>query len=90
MSCLQYPDLLPVLQHHLRLLLKTLSMRPAYPLALRNTSVVSFFLKQFSSKLETGAEVILTQLIKLITGEAEARGPRHGRTKVLAMEIMRR
>ena len=39
----------------------------AFPLALRGTRVVFLLLKQFSSKLETEAEVILTPFIKLIS-----------------------
>ena len=79
-----------LLQHHLfPLLLKTLSERSAFPLALRGTRVVFLLLKQFSSELETEAEVILTLLIKLISGETDAGEPRPGWMSVLAMEIMR-
>jgi Guanine nucleotide exchange factor in Golgi transport N-terminal len=46
-------------------------------------------LKQFSSKLETEAEVILTLLIKLIGGETDAGELRPGWMRVLPMEIMR-
>jgi len=46
-------------------------------------------LKQFSSELETEAEVILTLLIKLISGETDTGEPRPGWMGVLAMEIMR-
>jgi hypothetical protein len=46
-------------------------------------------LKQFSSKLETEAEVILTLLIKLAGGETDAGEPRPGWMRVLAMEIIR-
>jgi hypothetical protein len=64
-SCLQItlmftasPELL---QHQLlALLLKTLSERSAFPLALRGTRVVFLSLKQFSSELEVEAEVNLT------------------------------
>jgi hypothetical protein len=45
-------------------------------------------LKQFTSKLETEAEVIPTLLIKLIIGETDAGEPRTGWMRVLAMEIM--
>jgi hypothetical protein len=45
-------------------------------------------LKQFSSKLETEAKVILTLLIKLIGDETDAGEPRPGWMRVLAMEIM--
>jgi hypothetical protein len=86
----QHSELLILLQHHLfPLLLKTLSERSAFPLALRGTRVVFLLLKQFSSKLETEAEVILTLLIKLIIGETDAGEPRPGWMRVLAMEIMR-
>ena len=88
--CSQHSELLILLQHHLfPLLLKTLSERSAFPLALRGTRVVFLLLKQFSSKLETEAEVILTLLIKLISGETDAGEPRPGWMRVLAMEIMR-
>ena len=61
----------------------------AFPLALRGTRVVFLLLKQFSSKLETEVEVILTPFIKLISGETDGGEPRPGWTGVLAMEIMR-
>jgi hypothetical protein len=90
LTCSQHSELLILLQHHLfPLLLKTLSERSAFPLALRGTRVVFLLLKQFSSKLETEAEVILTLLIKLISGETDAGEPRPGWMRVLAMEIMR-
>jgi Guanine nucleotide exchange factor in Golgi transport N-terminal len=89
LSCSQHPELLILLQHHLfPLLLKTLSERSAFPLALRGTRVVFLLLKQFS-RLETEAEVILTLLIKLIGGETDTGEPRPGWMRVLAMEIMR-
>jgi hypothetical protein len=59
-SCSQHSGLLLLLQHHLfALLLKTLSERSAFPLALRGTRVVLLLLKQFSSELEADAEVNL-------------------------------
>ncbi|KAF8500785.1 hypothetical protein F5888DRAFT_1793216 [Russula emetica] len=74
--------LLLLLQHHLfPLLLKTLSERSAFPLP----SSAS----QFSSELETEAEVILTLLIKLISGETDASEPRPGGGWGCSMEIMR-
>ena len=86
----QHPELLLLLQHHLfPLLLKTLSERSPFPLALRGTRVVFLLLKQFSAELETEAEVFLTLLIKLISGETEAGEPRPAWMRVLAMEIMR-
>jgi hypothetical protein len=62
----------------------------AFPLALHGTRVVFLLLrlKQFSSKLETEAEVILTLLIKLIGGETDAGEPRPVWMRVLAAEIM--
>ncbi|KAF8500790.1 hypothetical protein F5888DRAFT_1676338 [Russula emetica] len=51
--------------------------------------VVFLLLKQFSSKLETEVDVILTLLIKLISGETDTGEPRPGWMRVLAMEIMR-
>ena len=57
----------------LPLLLKTHSERSAFPLALRGTRVVPLLLKQFSSELETEAEVIPTPLINLIHEETDAR-----------------
>jgi Guanine nucleotide exchange factor in Golgi transport N-terminal len=54
------------------LLLKTLSSRFAFPLALRDTRVAFLLLKQFPSELETEAKVILTLLIKLIFAETDA------------------
>jgi hypothetical protein len=63
---------LTLLQHHLfPRLLQTLSERPAFPFALRGTRVVFLLLKQFSSELETEAEVILALLVKLISGETD-------------------
>jgi Guanine nucleotide exchange factor in Golgi transport N-terminal len=53
-----------LLQHHLlSLLLKRLSDRSAFPLALRGTRVVFLLLKQFSFELRTEAEIIFTPLI---------------------------
>jgi hypothetical protein len=46
-------------------------------------------LKQFSSELETEAEVLLALLIKHFIGETDASEPRPGWMRVLAMEIMR-
>ncbi|KAF8495992.1 hypothetical protein F5888DRAFT_1907591 [Russula emetica] len=59
-------------------LLKTPSEHSAFLLALCGTRVVFLSPKQFSSKLETEAEVILTLLIKLINGEIDADEPRPG------------
>ena len=90
LSCLQHSELLLLLQHHLfPLLLRTLSERSPFPLSLRGTRVVFLLLKQFSSELETEAEVFLTLLVKLISGETEAGEPRPGWMRVLAIEIMR-
>jgi Guanine nucleotide exchange factor in Golgi transport N-terminal len=50
------------------------SERSAFPLALRGTRIVFLLLKQFSSELETDAEVILTLLIRLIGGETDSLG----------------
>ena len=47
-----------------------------FPACPRGTRVVFILLKQFSSKLETEAEAILTLLIKLIGGETDASEPR--------------
>jgi hypothetical protein len=79
-------------QHHLLpLLLKTLSGRSAFPLALRNTRVVFILLKQIFSELETEAEVVLTRLIKLIGGETDACEPRPAwASEVLVIETMSR
>jgi len=90
LSYSQHAELLLLLQHHLSpLLLKTLSERSAFPLTLRGTRVVFLLLKQFSAELATEAEVFLTLLIKLVSGEAEASETRPGWMRVLAMEIMR-
>jgi hypothetical protein len=89
LSCSQHSELLILSQHHISpLLLKTLPSS-AFPLALRDTCIVFLLLKQFSSKLETEAEVILTLLIKLIGGETDAGELRPGWMRVLPMEIMR-
>jgi len=61
----------------------------AFPLSLRGTHVVFFFLKQFSAELATEAEVFLDLLSKLVSGEAEAGETRTWWMRVLAMEIMR-
>jgi hypothetical protein len=66
-----------LLQHHLYpLLLRTLSDRSAFPLALRRAHIVLHSLKQISSELETEATV------KLITGETDAGEPRAGWMRV--------
>ncbi|KAF8494081.1 guanine nucleotide exchange factor in Golgi transport N-terminal-domain-containing protein [Russula emetica] len=88
----KHSELVLLLQHYLfPLLLKTLFERSAFPLALRGTRVVflRLLLKQFSSELEAEAEVILTLLIKLISGETDTCKPQPGWMRVLAMEIMR-
>ena len=72
-----------LLQHHLYpLLLRTLSDRSAFPLALRSTHIVFHSLKQISPEFETEATVIRTILIKLITGETDAGEPRSGWMRV--------
>lgn len=84
-----------LLQHHLcPLILKSLSDRPVFPLTLRCTRVVFLILKQFSSELETEAEVFLMLLIRMISEESDGSnsdysGSRPVWTRVLAMEIMR-
>ena len=86
----QHSELLLLLQPHLfPLLFKTFSERSAFPLALRGTRVVFLFLKQFSSELETEAEVILRLLVELVIGETDAGEPRPGCMGVIAMEIIR-
>jgi hypothetical protein len=60
----------------LPLLPKTLSECSTFRLALRGTRVFPLLLKQFSMKLETEAEAILTQLIKLIGGKTDTGEPR--------------
>jgi hypothetical protein len=72
-------------QHHLFPCSSKLSERSAFPLALRGTRIVFLLLKQFSSELdsETEAEVILTLLIKLISGESDAGGLRPGYMRCL-------
>jgi hypothetical protein len=84
-----------LLQHHLcPLILKSLSDRHVFPLTLRCTRVVFLILKQFSSELETEAEVFLMLLIRMISEESEGASTDHSGlrpvwTRVLAMEIMR-
>jgi hypothetical protein len=90
LSCSQHSELLTLLQYHLSpLLLKTLSEPSAFPLALRGTRIVFLLFEQVSSEVETEAEVTITLLIKLISGETDAGEPRPGWMRVLAMEIMR-
>lgn len=84
-----------LLQHHLcPLILKSLSDRHVFPLTLRCTRVVFLILKQFSSELETEAEVFLMLLIRMISEESDGSNSDHSGsrpvwTRVLAMEIMR-
>ncbi|KAI0272207.1 hypothetical protein BGY98DRAFT_936696 [Russula aff. rugulosa BPL654] len=68
---------------------QTLSERSAYPPPFRDTHVVFLLLQQFSSQLETEADLIPAALIKLINGKADADEPGPGWMWVLAMEIMR-
>lgn len=69
---------------------KSLSDRPLFPLTLRSTRVVFLLLKQFSRALETEAEVFLTLLIKVISGDGDANdSARPHWMRVLAMEIIR-
>ena len=74
LSCPQHSELLIILQH--RFFPCSSKHSPSTPLSrlpLRGIRVV--FLKQFSSKLETEAKVILTLLIKLVGGETDAGEP---------------
>jgi hypothetical protein len=80
--CSQHSELSPLLQHHLFTLLLKHSERSACPLSLRGTRIIFLLLKQFSSELETEAEVILTLPIKLISGETDPGGPRPGWMRV--------
>jgi hypothetical protein len=66
---------------------QTLSELSAFPFSLPGTRIV-ILLKQLSSELEMEAEVILTLLIKLISGETDLGEPRPGWLRVLVMEIM--
>ena len=66
-----------------------LLLKPAFPLTLRRTRVVFLLLIQFPAELATEVEVILTLLIKPVSGEAEAGETQSGWMRVLAMEIMR-
>jgi len=73
LSCSQHLEPLLLFQHHLSpSLLKTLSER--------SVGLASSFsyLKQFSAELVTEAEFVLTLLIKLVNGEAEAGETRPG------------
>ena len=63
-----------------------LSERSAFPLTLRGACIV--FLFQFSAELATEADLFLTLLIKLFSGEAEASETRPGWMMVLVMEVM--
>jgi len=56
---------------------------------LRQTRIVFPLLKQFPAELATEAEVVLTLLIKPVSGEAEAGETRSAWMRVLTMEIMR-
>jgi hypothetical protein len=86
LSFSQHSELLLLLRHHLfPLLLITLSDHPALLFALRCARIVFLLLKQFSSEHEKEAEVILTLLINLISGETDAGKPRPGWMKVLTM-----
>ena len=90
----QHPELTLLLRHHLcPLLIKALSDRPQFALTLRCTRVVFLLLKQFHAELQTGAEVFLVMLIKIITEDTESEPaehpPRPHWMSVIAMEIMR-
>src|ERR1700755_1336357 len=60
------------------LLLKTLSELSVFPFSLPGARVVALLFQQFSSEPRTEGEVILTLLIKLVSGEADAGEPRPG------------
>ncbi|CAG7850918.1 SubName: Full=Related to MON2-Peripheral membrane protein with a role in endocytosis and vacuole integrity {ECO:0000313/EMBL:CCA72019.1} [Serendipita indica DSM 11827] len=87
------PEILLLLHHHLSpLLLKGLSERPLFPLALRSTRVVFLLLKQFSDELATEAEVFAMMLIRIISGEdsnASDGSRRPHWMRVLATEVIR-
>lgn len=63
-----------------------MSSSPVFPLTLRSTRVVFIILKRFLSKVEADAEVFLSTLVRIISGEGE---DRPGWTRVLAMEVLR-
>jgi hypothetical protein len=65
-----------------------LSELSPFPVALRGLRVVFLLLMQFSSELETEADVILTPLIKLFIGKTDAGEPRPGWMRVPVMKIM--
>ncbi|TFY73222.1 hypothetical protein EWM64_g10790, partial [Hericium alpestre] len=89
----QHPELLLLLRHHLcPMLHKALSDRPLFPLTLRSTRVVFLLLKQFATELITEAEVFLTLLVRIISGESDVGAIASERPpwmRVLAMEILR-
>ncbi|KAK2460493.1 hypothetical protein APHAL10511_007499 [Amanita phalloides] len=92
----KHSEFLLLLRHHLcPLLLRALSDRPLFPLALRCTRVVFLLLKQFSIELETEAEVFLMLLIKLVAEEPDvadhsgAHANRPPWMRILAMEVIR-
>ncbi|WVW80931.1 hypothetical protein I302_102922 [Kwoniella bestiolae CBS 10118] len=91
-SVKKQPELLFLLQHSLDpLLLKLLSEKPTFPIALRVCRLIFLLMKSFTDQLPEQVEVYLTTLIKMGMGEYEShdREGHHGWLRVLALEIIR-
>ncbi|WWC98642.1 hypothetical protein V866_005535 [Kwoniella sp. B9012] len=91
-SVKKQPELLFLLQYSLDpLLLKLLSEKPSFPIALRVCRLIFLLIKSFADQLPEQVEVYLTTLIKMGMGEHESheRDIHHGWLRVLALEIIR-
>ncbi|OCF58554.1 hypothetical protein L486_04587 [Kwoniella mangroviensis CBS 10435] len=91
-SVKKQPELLFLLQYSLDpLLLKLLSEKPSFPIALRVCRLIFLLIKSFTDQLPKQVEVYLTTLIKMGMGEHEPheRDVHHGWLRVLALEVIR-
>lgn len=80
-----------LLRHHLcPTLQKSLSDKSLFPLTLRSIRVVFLLLRQFIVELETEAEIFLSLITRVISGDHDSGElARPSWMRVLAMEIMR-
>ncbi|WWC72496.1 uncharacterized protein I206_106458 [Kwoniella pini CBS 10737] len=89
-SVKKQPELLFLLQHSLDpLLLKLLSERPNFPIALRVCRLIFLLIRSFMDQLPEQVRIYLLTLIKLGMGEFDNSDSHHSWLRVLALEIIR-
>ncbi|WWC65124.1 uncharacterized protein I303_107738 [Kwoniella dejecticola CBS 10117] len=89
-SVKKHAELLFLLQHSLDpLLLKLLTEKPTFPIALRVLRLIFLLIRSFIDQLPKQVEMYLATLIKLDLGEFEHKDSHQGWLRVLALEITR-